>query len=417
MPNNNLITPRMITFNLLDEFMNALRVVPMFDTKWASDFGKEGMKIGDTEFIRKPQRFITKDGAGYQPQPLSDTYATLTIDTHKQISFDWTAFQEVLSIEDQYNRYFRKSVNQLANDADDACCGWAAENLNNITGQLGTSPSTLADAQLLMTQMYALLVNKGCPTEDLSAILSPGLNATQMAYLNTLYNPQAALGRQVENGVPMTNQFGFKRVATDPNIRRQTCGTFTGSPTVKTSSVNGDTSIVLENWTADDVLKKGNVFSVGSVLAVNPKNRRSFVTPLYMAAAEDYTADGSGEMTVTLAGGMALYDSSQQYANCDALPVAGATVTVFSGTSSPSTKSGAQSLVLGPQAFAFAPILLPKLAGCNIAESERDPDTGLAIAIHQGSDIKTYERINRIDCAWGIANLYPDNEGGRLLGA
>lgn len=417
MPNNNLITPRMIILNLLDEFMNALKIVPGFNTTWARDFGKADMKIGDTEFLRKPQRFIEKDGAGYQPQPLSDTYATLTIDTHKQISFDWTAFQEVLSIQDQYKRYFEKSVNQLANAADDACASFAERNTNNITGVLGTNPASIADAQALFMNMYALAIENGCPTDDLTVILAPRIAAAVMTYINQMYNPQTAIGRQFEQGVPMANMFGFKRIAVDPNVRRHTNGTFTGTPVVATSSVNGDTSIATSGWTAGDVVSDGTKFWIAATNNVNPKNRRSTAQLKYMVAQGDATADGSGLMTIQLGGGMALYDADQQYANVDVLPVAGAAITITPGTTSPSAKSGSVSVMLGKQGFAFAPIKLPKMAGCNIAETEQDPDTGLSLAIHQGSDIRTYERISRIDAAWGLANLYADNEAGALLGA
>src|SRR5712671_1833920 len=110
---NNLVTPRMITFKALDEFLNNLKVLIGFRTTWKEDFGKKGMKIGDTELIRKPQRWLVKRGMAYQGQPISDTYATLVIDRSGQIGFDWGAFEEVLSIDDTYTRYFKTSINQL----------------------------------------------------------------------------------------------------------------------------------------------------------------------------------------------------------------------------------------------------------------------------------------------------------------
>src|SRR5262245_30172460 len=119
MAGNNLVTPRMITFKCLDNLLNNLKVVIGFNIKSDNDVGKKGMKIGDTEVIRKPQRWLVKRGSAYQGQPIQDTYATLTIDRQAQIGFDWGAFEEVLSIDDTYNRYFKTSITQLANDWDD----------------------------------------------------------------------------------------------------------------------------------------------------------------------------------------------------------------------------------------------------------------------------------------------------------
>lgn len=417
---NELITPRMITFKCLDEFINNLKVVSGFNTTWARDFGKSGMKIGDTELIRKPQRWIVKRGQAYQGQPIMDTYTTLTIDRSGQISFDWSAFEEILSIDDTYNRYFKTAINQLSNDWDDQGSQFAYLNTNNISGVLGTNPASLADSQALFLSALATLQENGCPPGDLTAVLNPRQAAAVIQYFNTNYNPQNNIAEQFRSGKLMSALLGFAQASIDQNIWAHTMGTFTGTPAIATSSVNGDTLIVTDGWTAStDFVNPGDVFVSASTYNVNPKNRRSTgVTKRFVVGGGVViTADGSGNMTIPLGGGMVIYDSSQQYASLNVLPVDGDLMTFFPGTTSPSAKSGANGLAFGKDAFAFAPIKLPKMAGCNIAETEQDPVTGCSIAIHQGSDIKTYERISRVDTAGGFAALYPDNESVRLLGA
>lgn len=415
---NNLITPKMITFNMLDEFLNEIVILPGFTTKWEKDFAKKGMKIGDTELIRKPQRWIPKFGMNYQPQPINDTYSTLTIDRNVQIGFDWGAFDEVLSIDDQYNRYFRTSINQEANQWDEWAAQFAYLNTGNISGTLGTNPASLNDSQLLFLTALAILQENGCPIKELTAALSPALAAAVMSYLNTNFNPQDALSRQYRDG-KISAAFGFSGISMEQNLYSDTMGTFVGTPAVNGASVNGDTQIVTDGWTAGDYVDPGNVFKVGSVNNVNPKTRRSTGRTQFFVVGGNarLTADSGGNMTIPLGGGFVLYDASQQYADVDALPADNALLTFYPGTSSPSTKSGTQGVAFGKQAYGFACIELPKMAGCNIAEIATDPKTGISLAVHQGSDIKSYERISRIDSAGGFVALYPANEAVRLIGA
>lgn len=419
MGNNSLITPKMITFNQLDNLINNMEVLSGFNTTWEKDFAIKNKKIGDTELIRKPQRWIAKDGMAYQPQPISDTYTTMTIDTNKHIGFDWGAFDEVLSIEDQDERYFKTANLQLANAWDDIASNYAYQNTPNYTGTIGTNPASLADSQSLFLLAFAILKENGCSKGSLMATLSPRMSAAVVQYLNTNFNPQESLGKQFTSGQIMSKLLGFDRVSVDQNIRNHTVGTFTGTPIVNGASVNGDTQIVTNGWTAGDTLNPGDIFAVASVRNVNPMNRRStgILKRFVVGGGVQLVADSGGNMTIPIGAGVVLYDASQQYANVDALPASNAALTIWPGTNTPSGLSGNQSLAFGKQAFGFAGIKFPKMDGCGIAETVQDPDTGISISIHQGSDIKTAERISRMDSGGGVCTLYPDNEAVRIVGA
>ncbi len=405
--------------NELDEFINELTVIKGFNTKWEKDFGQASMKIGDTELIRKPQRWLPKTGMGYQPQPISDTYATLTIDRNVQIGFDWGAFEDVLSIQNEHERYFVTATNQQANQWDDWAAEFAYLNTQHVTGILGTNPTSLQTSQDLFLSAYAILQEMGCPKKDLTAVLSPRLSAAVVSWMNTNFNPQSDLGTQYRSGDLMTRLLGFDRVSVDANIRSHQAGTFVGTPAVATASVNGDTQLLTSGWTAGDTLNPGDEFSVAATKDVNPKNRRSTgqPRPFVVGGSVTLTADSGGLMTIPLGGGDVMYDQSQQYANLDNLPAAGALITVFDGTTSPSGKRGAQAVAFGRQAFGFACIALPKLSGCYIAEVVTDPETGISLAIHKGSDLRTYEKISRVDTAGGFVDLYSLNESVRMMGA
>ena len=418
MANNNLATIRMVTFKVLDEFLNNLKVVSGFTTEFEGDFGRKGAKIGDTLYPRKPQRWLVKTGAAYQEQPIIDTIATITIDRHRHIGFDYGAFESTLSLDDMYNRYFAKQTTQLANQVDDEASQFAYLGTNNNTGTLGADPTTLATAQSLFLTAYAILMENGCPTSDLTAVFSPRMAASIMQYLNTNFNPTGQIGQQFLRGELMSNMFGFKRIAVDQNIWNHTAGTFVGTPLVNGASVDGDTSIVTDGWTSGDILNAGDTFTIASVNNVNPKNRRSTGIVKRFVVRTTQTADSGGNMTIPLGGDFSLAGPGNQYQNVDALAADNAALTVWNGTSSPSAKSGAQSLAFGPTAFAYCPITLPDVgeegAFCSQAT---DPKTQTSMTMVRQVNAETYRRIARMDMGFGFGYLYPDAESVRLIGA
>lgn len=419
MANNALVTTRMVTFKVLDEFLNNLKVVSGFSTEWEAEFGKQGNKIGDTLLVRKPQRWLVKSGATYQEQPITDTFTTITVLRQRFIGFDYGAFESTLSLDDMYNRYFAKQTTQLSNQVDDEASQFAYQNTNNITGTLGTNPASLADAQNIFLDGYAQLMENGCPTEDLTGVFWPAMAAAIMKFLNTNFNPQPELRKQFMSGNLIENMYGFARIAVDQNLYIHTAGTFTGTPVVQTASVDGDTQIVVNGWTANtDFLNAGDVFAVASVNNVNPKNRRTMGRSKKFVVQNTVTADGNGSMTIVFGGNFSLAGPGNQYQNVDALPAAGAAITVWPGTTSPSNKSGNQSLEFGPNAFAFVPITFPNVgeegAFCSQAT---DPKTRASLTMVRQVNAETYRRIARMDMGFDFGNLYPDNESVRAVGA
>jgi len=65
---NQLLTRQEITQEPLRVLENSLMVIPGFYRDYDVEFGKKGGKIGDTLYVRKPQRFIGRDGQAYQPE-------------------------------------------------------------------------------------------------------------------------------------------------------------------------------------------------------------------------------------------------------------------------------------------------------------------------------------------------------------
>jgi hypothetical protein len=226
----------------------------------------------------------------------------------------------------------------------------------------------------------------------------------------------------------LASAFGYERIAIDQNLYNHTCGTFTGTPVVATTAAEGDTSIATSGWTpSTDFLNPGDVIVLGSSSTqitnnVNPKNRRSTgqKKAFVVGGSVPIYADGSGNMTIPIGGDLGqqgFHPAASQYANMDVLPTAAAVVTVWPGTTSPSGKSGIQGLAFARDAFAFAPITLPKPGNCEYSAQATDPDTGISLTLLTQFNAESYRWISRADIGFGFGVFYADNEAVRLVGA
>lgn len=418
--NNQFILTRKVAMKVLDSLLNRLNVVDKFNTDWVSEFGaKAPQKIGQQLKITRPFRWTSTNGAQAVPQAMNQQYVDLVIDNQKNIAFDYSKWTEALELDDIYDRCFKPGVDQLANDFDDAAALYAYQNTNNYQGALGTDPASLADSQAIFLQSRAGLTVNSCTPGDVGAVLGPVQSAILQQYLNLNFNPQNQLGDQWKKGM-LLPAFGYDTIQTDANIRNHQSGTFTGTPAVNGSLVDGATTIVSDAWTAGDTLLKGDIIAVAATNNVNPVNRRSTGVLKRLLVTADAVADGGGNMTIQVSCGGAdpLYGAGNQYQNVDALPVDNALITVWPGTSTPSGKRGVQGLALGRQAFIVATTVFPDPSKEGAwGSTVRDPKTGIAITMAKQFQIMPYETIARLDIGFGFGPGLPDNDSYRLVGA
>lgn len=415
---NSFVNTRKVAFKILDSFLNEIEVISGFNTTWAAEFGKVP-KIGDTILVRKPYRWTVTNGAARVPQALDDQFATITVDRHKQISFDYSKWDETLNVDRIYERCFETQVLQMANQADDDACQFGYQNTNNIQGKLGTDPASLAEAQQQMLYAMAKLKQLGAMSvKRIRAILSPMQSATMQSLINQQFNNQRILGEQFATG-KLQDAFGFERIRTDQNIYPHTAGTFTGTPLVNGASVEGATQLVTDGWTAADTLKAGDVISVSGSKLVNPFNRRGMGTYGYLLVLADALADSGGNMTIQVSvGGTDPLRGPGQYQNLDVLPADNSAITVWPGTTTPSGLTGIQGLAFGENAFAWVPITFPDPSKEGAwGSTVRDPKTGVSLSLCKQFQIDPYSTAARMDMGYGLAPLFPGNEAIRIVAA
>jgi hypothetical protein len=215
---------------------------------------------------------------------------------------------------------------------------------------------------------------------------------------------------QPKNEYFKKGQFGEQALGVDewswdPNIGTHTTGTFTSStPVVSSASQTGSTLALSGLGTY--AFKKGDVFTVDGVNAVNPQSYVDSGFPQQFVI----TADASGSSTVTLSISPSIITSGQLQtvtaspANNAAVTFLGATGTVSATMAATASK---QSLMFNPAAFAFVCVDLPeKLAGAN-SKRVNDAEAQLSMRWVEQYNIQTDQEPSRVDMLVGCDPILP----------
>jgi hypothetical protein len=392
--------------------LNKLQVTEFFNTDYNSDFTK-AFAVGETVRVNFPQQFTTRDGMAYNPQPINRRNTTVTCDQFFGVDFEWDSFEQALKMERGMEKikreYIEPAMANLAQEWDTRAALFAYQNANNIVGVLGTDPtafSTINQARQRMVELGGWMQGT-----KRGLIIPPAVNTSLVNAAVSYFNPASAISKQYKEGAIGTNS-GFEWYES-MSLWSHTAGTIAGTITLNTSSVDGATSLVV-NCTNGDTFKKGDVYGLGTIYAVNPMTRRTTTTATTktVVVTEDVTASGT---TATLPISPTLYGPGSQYQNVSALPTSGITLTLFPGTSSPSAKAGTQGLAINRDAFAIVGVELEKVTQAEVYFQRRDPDTGMAIRFVRMFDPQQSKMINRFDTLGGFGRLYSDNCAVRLL--
>jgi len=201
------------------------------------------------------------------------------------------------------------------------------------------------------------------------------------------------------------------------SLYSHTAGTWAGTVEIATAPVDGATTLAL-TVTAGDTFKKGDIISIAAVKPVNPATRRTYgSTNKTFVVTADHTVP-SATTTATISISPAIYGPLSVYQNVDALPLAGADLTLFPGTSSPNGKVGTSGLLLTQDAFALVAVAMElPTQGAEVAVQKRDPESGIAVRFIRQFDPFQSKMINRFDILMGFGSLYSDNSAVRILGA
>jgi hypothetical protein len=380
--------------------MNSLVFASHVTRQYDSKFAQSGAKIGDTIDIRLPIRPVAKKGRVANVQDIVESRVSLTLDQQVNIALNYTSADMALSMDNFRERYIKPSVIPIANQIDlDGLL--LTQKVYNLFG----TPGSAANDKQLWLNAGARLLNEGCPDDERwCTLVTPGTEAQVVGSLAGLYNPQTEISRQYERG-RMFRAVGFDWYH-DQNMYTHTVGALGGTPLVDGANQTGS-SLLLKGWTHSVAtrLKKGDVFTVAGVYAVNPVSRVSTGELRQFVVTADAASDSGGGMTVAISPALTPVDSlgnAQQFQTVTASPADGAAITVVGTANTVSP----MNLVFHPEAFALGMADLP-MPKSGEAYRISDEELGVTMRVWESSDFVNDVHGVRIDVLYGWVCIYP----------
>jgi len=391
---NTLLTIDMITRKALEILENNLVLTRNVNRQYDDSYAVEGAKIGTTLRIRLPDRALVTDGAALQVQDDNEQFTTLTVASQKHIGVNFTTAEMTMQLDDFAERVLKPRISQLAASID-ADVANSFLNMFQSVGTPGTTPSTTAvllAAQQKLNESAAVMSPR-------YATVNPAANAALIEGMKGLFNPVSTISSQFKNGMFGEGILGFDELNMSQSIKQFTTGSRTGAHSVTTTVSAQGTSTIAITGTGTQTIKKGDVFTINGVFAVNPQTRESTGSLQQFVVTEDVAAVAGAYAAVKIS--PAIYTSSVALATVSSFPQAGDTITFLGGAST----QYPQNLVYHRDAIAFATadLLLPQ--GVDMAS--RQVHNGVSMRVVRQYDINNDRMPCRIDVLYGYSVIRP----------
>ena len=381
---NNLVAARMVSSETIDKAISSER---------------GGAATGGTVYVKRPPEFIVRQGRVAQVQDSIIGEVAVSIDKQRGVDLEFTSLEETLSVDEfMRDENANSAMAQLAQQIEQDVCEITLE----FPGWVGT-PGQLIDSGPDFFRMPERMDELAVPQNDRVALMSP---ADKWAFAGGLTNNAAQANElartALENGrIP---NIGMIDTYMTQNVPTLTCGTRTNgavngaSQAVAFTSVRNDykQNLVIDGVGANATIRRGEVFTIADVSAVNPRSKATLPFLAQFVVLADATANGAGEVTVSIANPII---TSGAYQNVNSAPADNAVIT-WTGAASTAFR---QNISFHKSAIKLvsARLIKPSSGECAFA---RDPETGLTIRYWKTSDGTNDTHLHRWDVIYGVVN-------------
>lgn len=412
---NLFLNTSWISLEVLRLLVNKLTVAEYFNTDDNDEF-KQEFAVGATIQKKFPQKFLIRDGLGYNPQAINRISTTISLDQPFGIDFEWDDYEGAVKAERSEDeireQYLEPAAAQLAQEVDTRCALFAKNNVSNIVGILGTDFTSVATPYAARRR----LMEKAAPPGKRAMCISSSQMASFGTNITNFFQPGDELSQMFKEGYLGRNG-GFDWIESN-SIFSHTTGVWANVVGVTVTGAGQSGSSLIITGTNGDTIKQGDKISIANVNAVNPMTRR--VAGPLQAQQFNVTADfvlTGGADTISIL--PAIFGPGSQNQNVDALPGNGAVLTLWPGSSivNGAAKTGTVGLALTKLAFALVGAKLYSPKAVEVCSQKRDPKTGLAVRFVKAWDPVRSMNIHRFDMVIGFGNLYQDNGAVGVLSA
>lgn len=403
MATNSILTMTQFTRRLIQVLRNNIVFTATADRKYEDQFARTGAKIGDTLNIRLPARFTVQNGPTMVAQDYVERSYPLTISFQKHTAVEFGSREMTLSLDDWSKRIGEPEAIKLANAVD-------VEGLSQYWRVYNSVMSPLVGAGNSKWRTYlraaALLDQEAIPRDgSRTAVIEPVESADLVDENKGLFHSATQISEQYEAG-EMGKSAGmtFKM---DQNIQAHTTGARGGAPIVGAAGQSGS-SLATTGWTAAAAvrMKKGDVFQITGVYAVNIQSQLSTGRLRDFTVLADFSSDGAGAGAISIAPAIIGPGSPSQ--TVSALPAASAPLIFNIGsTAYTANTTYMQNLVYHKLAFTCAMVDLVMPHSGEYARVS-DPQAGISMRSWKDSVITSDTHPARVDILGGWGTPVPE---------
>ena len=401
MANNFAVTQR-VTWTTLAILSNELKILPNLFNGYDKEFGQAGEKIGQTLYVRKPQRFVGRSGAVFTPEGLNNLTTPVVINQQTGVDFQVNTFEKMLNMEALTDQYLRPAAKRIANILDFACAQFIAQNTWNLVGTYGTTPNGTTAFQTYLKANQKMDENLA-DAENRCMVINADAATQVVDSLKGVFNPQATLTKQYQTS-RMGRDTGGMDWYQSQNLAPLTAGSWAGSPTVATSgslqtAAGGNNATMALNVAgfSTGTVAVGDVFTIANVYMTNAANYQATNTLQQFVVLEAASITSTGTLQIAPA-----ITPSGQYQNVSVAPALSAVITPVSTVST----QGTQYLCFQKDAYTFVSLPGDVPGGTDMAYQETDPETGVSLRFVRDYNSVYDLWVCRFDVYWGIAPLY-----------
>lgn len=399
---NALLSPKVYANTMLALLKNQLVMGRLVTTQFKNEF----KSVGSTIYVQRPPLFTLRSGAVADVQNVVVGEAPVVMDNQSGVDIKFTSLEDTLTVTDLLkSNVMRSGASTIAQGIDAAIMSKVIE----FPSWVGT-PGQTVDSATDFFKAPERLDNLAVPGTDRNGVLAPADWWSTAGAFTGLYAQRDVADEALKRAaLPV---IGDVQPYKTQNVVNLTVGTraATGASQVNgaTQNVNyldvKDTytqTFLMKNLTAGHTVKKGEVFTIADVYAVNPKSQavQNYLQQFVVLA--DATADGAGLLTLTIANPI-IYGTGANtaYATVSAIPADSAAVS-WLGTASTAYR---QNAVFHKSAIAlvYAKLTTPYSGETSFAT---DPDSGVTIRYWRSSDIVNDQHFHRWDVLFGVTNV------------
>lgn len=384
MANNALLTTDMIADRALMRFSEACSFLKTIPKTYASEFKEGAPAIGDTLRVAIPQHAQIVSGRVANPAPMQTLIGQVKVIDQLNFSIQYTSAELALDIEEFDKRYLSQQVADLAVTVEASVQQLAFNSIPNQTGDPTAQWTKLGYANLARK----FIMDNGAGPSTMKMLTSSSAETTIVPALAGLFNSQKQLDTQYEDGV-MGRAAGF-------DWNSSTVSAIHTNGTAAGYLVNGTTQngSLITVKTGTGTFTKGTIITFAGAVAVHPQTKASLGYLRQFVVTADY-AGGAGQVAIYPA--LIVTGSEQNVTgyptDSGAVTMLGAAGAVYGG-----------SLAYRPEAFAFATVDLPELAGW---KNSRREFQGVSMRVVEGSSLVNDMNLTRFDIMYAFGALRP----------